>query len=239
MPHSHLPSTDTVPAPCAKAHTFRRRFRFPEKPADAASPPNAVGHTFRRTQGLRCVALTLFAMAAGYLILQLCLPAMGRRTADLAARHFAVGTPPITAWLRLLAARLPFLGLLAVAGLTRISGGLCTSILVWRGICDGGALCAVIALVRGEIAFAYEGLPLWVLLTVYLAWMLSNAALRIAVALSSRKLATYCSAIGDATLSDGNTRAALRYFLWRHATVAAGAVCLCMIHCLFYVILIL
>ncbi len=239
MPHLPIPHTSRSPQTPPPKHRLRPTEPSPQQASILLSAQDSA---LLRTMPLRCVILTVLSMAAGYLILTACMPAMGGRSLSaILSRHFAADAPTGPVWLRLLGARLPILFLAAIAGLTRFSGGLTSALLIYRGICDGGALCVMLALVRGRITHPPTALPLWGLLLAFLLWMLTDAALRLIVTVSSRRLAALCATVGDssATAVSSDARAALRYHLWRHTAVSLGGACGLMAACLIYASVIL
>ena len=132
----------------AMSHSLRLREsrpltvdRFPPPPKlSSQSTAKKAGKTenprralrFERTLPFRCIGWTAFSMGVGYALLF----AFGATLRPLATSallaHFLSGAALPTAWLSLVLARLPSLGLLSVAGLTRFSGGLTSALLCYR-----------------------------------------------------------------------------------------------------------
>ncbi len=236
----HLPSR-SFPRHHRSDRTHLQVGGHPSSAAAVSAAQNPVDTALNRTLPLRSVAVTVLALAAGYLFIRLCRPS---DSTAILGRHFVETVSPTAAWLHLLAARLPFLCLLAVAGLTRFSGSLCTAILAFRGVCDGGAIALLLALLRGTVDFQHGTLRPWQMLLAFSLWMLCDTLLRIAVAVSARRLAAFCATVGDAPPPETaeartSTRAAVRYRLWRHATVSAAAVAFSMVACFVYILVIL
>ena len=184
---------------------------------------------FERTLPFRCIGWTAFSMGVGYALLF----AFGATLRPLATSallaHFLSGAALPTAWLSLVLARLPSLGLLSVAGLTRFSGGLTSALLCYRGLCDGAVLAAVLTL-SGEIIDPRTR-------AAFLFWMSVGVILHLAVAISARSLAAYCATEPDAppkTAKARSSRATLRYRIWRHATVSIAAAAACIVASLAY-----
>ncbi len=210
--------------------------RAPGRVSAGRSPrtPEPVGSVDRI--GLAYTAgLTLVSLAVGYWILTLCLPALGGEAEAILARHLAPDTPAALAWLKLLGARLPILLLLSLAALTRISGGITTAVLVWRGLSDGAALALAIACIGGTVPFPHPVLGAVGFAVALGMWILTDATLRVVVSVSARRVAALCASIGDVASADGATRAALRYRLWRHGAITAAAGCGSLLFTLIYI----
>ncbi len=164
-----------------------------------------------RTEPLRCLLWSLGAILLGLLLSQGLLPLSD--VEEILATHLSGSTSPAVFWLRLTVARLPVLMLLSLAGLTRLSGGISTAVLVIRGISDGMAL-GCLSTLTGATALTVSHPRL---MGAYAVWMLFDLVARLAVAISARRLAK------DAVWQERDRLAAR---LWRHGAITLAALCL-------------
>lgn len=203
---------------------------IPPAPVSCADPQRArLARLIRRTEWLRCCLLSLLSLCAGMVLFWWVLPYL---PADSLARvldsHLPAGSgeaPP--AWLRLSGVRLPLYLLLWLAGLTRFSGCLTSSLLVWRGLCEGAAFGLLLSLWRGGLPVPLpDGLTPAALLIAFAVWTGFDLTARLLLSVSSRWLAR-----GTVwpTLPLLSADPALRGALLRHA--AAGLLSLCLLLC--------
>ncbi len=214
MPHL-LPS---------QARRSRRASSNAEPAAVGASSLKAtLTDLFDRTTLLRCTLMSLASLAVGLLLMRLWLPTLSDGfISGILARHLPTETARPLVWLRLCGARLPILLLLAVAGLTRISGGLTTAILVFRGLCDGAAIALATSVLQGTTAFPNREVSPAVFLVALCAWVLLDAAVRTLLAAEARRFARE-TAFALLPATDPDACAQLRYRLWRYATFVSAA----------------
>ncbi len=182
-----------------------------------------------RTVVLRALCLTALSIAIGMSLCKILLPLIptAYQSAILTAHLPGDSLSPL-AWLRLCGARLPILLLIALAGLTRFSGGLTTTVLLWRGLSDGMALGLLISLTRGLVsvdALSISPLPL---LLCFLGWMLTDALLRSGLAVCAKRLAgePLLNRLATPQNLSNEDKEHLRYRLWQYLFCVLVAVCL-------------
>ena len=188
------------------------------------TPPSLFCPTLlRRSEPFRCLGIALLSLGLGMGGLRLLLPALpADAAASLLTAHLAGADEPTLFWLSLFLARLPFWLLLALAGLTRFSGGLTTAVLVWRGICDGAVL--------GLLGFAWQGglpdlptaLPLGGLTAAATAWCLADLMIRLVQTIAARRMARVEAGPPH---PDGRMDPSLRTTLWAYLALSLTALC--------------
>lgn len=180
---------------------------------DSASPsPMPLAIHLARTEPLRCLLWSLGAMLVGFLLAPGLLPLPDLE--EILTAHLSGITSPAVFWLRLTINRLPVLMLLSLAGLTRLSGGITTAVLVIRGISDGMVFGCLPSLMGSE-ALPVSPARLFGASAV---WMLFDLTARLTVTVSARKLAK------DTVWQEERDRLATR--LWQHAAISLAALCL-------------
>lgn len=177
---------------------------------------------------LRCMGWIALSVGVGYVLFFACASTFRAEATRAIQTHFLSGASMTVAWLALVTARLPSLALLAVAGMTRFSGALTSAILCYRGLCDGVAFATVLNASGNLISSHIQ--------TIFLLWMLSGLVLHLMVAISSRLLAAFCATEPDKPpqSTPPPVRSALRYRIWRHATVSVAVVAACIVSSLAY-----
>ncbi len=209
----------------------------------SASAPSAAtisNHTnikqiFDRTTLTRCFLWSLFTLGIGYLLCTLWLPYLPDEYLQATIlRHIPPDDKKALAWLSLCGARVPYLFPLAVAGLTRFSGGLCSTILAYRSLCDGAALCLAVSLFNTN-ATIVETVSRPALLIALVIWSTADLLIRTLLASEARRFARETAQSTDMTIAEERSR--LRYCLWRYAAFAASALFLTLIFCALHVIL--
>lgn len=195
--------------PVLKLPLLRER-REVGPPDSAPLSPAPLTARLTRTEPLRCLLWSLGAMLVGLLLSQGLLPLPDIE--EILVAHLAGRTFPAVFWLRLTVARLPMLMLLSLAGLTRLSGGISTAVLIARGISDGIVLGCLSSL-TGATALAVSHSRL---MGAYAVWMLFDLTARLATAISARRLA-------KDTVWQERDRLVSR--LWRHGAITLAALC--------------
>lgn len=203
--------------------------------AEKSAPPedrpiHRLRRLFDKTTLLRCVAVTLLSLPVGMVIFRLLSPLLSEELfSAVISSHVPRETAAGLAWLRLYAARLPVLLILAAAGMTRFSGGLTTAVLAFRGVCDGAALALLISSKAGAVAAGVSPVGLTVL---FLGWMLVHAAGRTYLAFEARRMARMPvrEDLWSSSLPE-DERKQLRYRLWRYFAVILSVACVSLAAC--------
>lgn len=204
------PSSPSAPAPKRNDRSKIERF----------------SQLFDRTACLRCLLISGISIGLGGILFYFLLPTMGvDMLASTLTCHLPGNTPPLLAWLRLCAPRLPVLLLLAAAGLTRFSGGLTTAVLIWRGLSDGGTLYVLFALWTNTAGVDLP-LSLPVLLpAAYGLWVIFDLAARTWLSSEARRFALTTSRYGFQPINAEET-AQLRFLLLRYLTIFLATISL-------------
>jgi hypothetical protein len=218
-----LPSSAMTSAPTSSTDLQRARFAY----------------LVRRTEWLRCCLLSLLSLCAGMALFRWVLPCL---PADFISKavgaHLPAGSgEALRSWLRLFGVRLPLYLLLWLAGLTRISGCLTSSLLAWRGLCEGTALGLLLYLWRGGLTLRLpNSLPPAFLLAAYGVWVGFDLTARLLLSVSSRRLARETVWPSLPLLS---ADPALRRALLRHTAMGLLALCILLCGCGIYIRLLL
>ncbi len=197
-------------------HPSISRFRahLLDRPA-SSDLPRAPRRAHYRAAFLRAASVTGLSSAVGIMLLCVLLPILRHETiTSVLLAHIGASASPVDVFLRLCLAYLPAYLLLAAAGLTRFSGGLCTLVLGWRGLCDGAAFALLLSVVTGNTPLADTILDTPVLLFVgFSVRMLMDAAARTLLAADAKRLAADPQLNAPPT---DESRAYLRYRLWTY-----------------------
>lgn len=188
-----------------------------------------LAYLLRRTEWLRCCLLSLLSLCAGIALFGWVLPALPVKVLGntVAAHLFDEEGEALLRGLRLFAARLPLYFLLWIAGLTRFSGCLTSTLLVWRGLCEGTVLGLLLSLWKGGLTLPLpDGLTPDFLLIAFAVWVGFCLTARLLLSVSARRLARDRVWPSLPLLS---ADPALKRALLRHA--AAGLISLCILLC--------
>ncbi len=190
---------------------------------------------WNRTRTARALLLSFISAVAGMLLMRGVSPLLPSSALifQLVAHASPIGEGGrtlATVWLRLLWHRLPWLLLLAAAGLTRFSGALTSAVLTLRGLSDGAAGYCLYALWQGQITVVSDGtLPApgrW--LVIFAGASLAGLFLRAILAAKARWLASILSPLPGSSQAGGgpdtSAPAQLRALLWPYATVTLAVI---------------
>lgn len=176
-----------------------------------------------RTTFLRCLITSIVALLIGVGLLHLLLPYLSSDTLEQTlSSHLPGDTFPWLSWLRLCVARFPVYLLLAVAGLTRFSGGLTTAVLVWRGVCDGAVISLLLSS-SGLASLRADFLLPSLFPVAFVIWILVDLVTRTYISSASRRFARVTAGTNTFLPSQTAERAEVRYLLWRHMAIALGS----------------
>ena len=180
----------TLPPPESVSVTVDLPDIPPASPAASDAPS-----TYARIRSLKlrlvAVRLTLWTLCCallGGLFVYLTADTLSTdMLSELFTAHLPSDTRPALAWLRLCAADAIPLLVLAIAGLTYISGGLTTASLAYCALGEGAALTLLILMQTGSVT-APEGVAVPIILSLYAMRMGLLCLLRILLATRARRV---------------------------------------------------
>lgn len=208
----------------------------------ATSPLSRAERLASRTLPYRCVLLSVLFAVVGAGLMNLLLPLLPAETlaAILTAHLPTASASPALVHLRLFAVRLPMYALLALAGLTRFSGGLTSAVLAFRALADGSTLCLLFLLARGSISLPVTVTPPLLtalspqlLFVVYGLWVVIDGMGRHLLAVAARRVSHALSRADGTTVNPVPPLRDPRLFplLWRYPATVLISLCVACVGC--------